>query len=176
MKDKKYFVGFKVESDDDKAKEEILNLLESNKELGITLDELGITEEQLQDPKYQYVIKEDEGKDNEKFGKEEFSVINLYKYVSDSYGTSNIGSNSRNFCINLVSRTATSMFRYQDIISITPNPGFGKGGSNIYSVFKFRGGSNCKHYWLKFKYDTDTQSLVEAPIGEQPIQINKGSV
>jgi hypothetical protein len=27
------------------------------------------------------------------------------------------------------------------------NPGFGSGGSNSYSVFKYKGGPNCQHYW-----------------------------
>lgn len=157
---------------------EVLNLLNDNKDLGIDWSDLGIDESQLDDIKYQHPIEDDikdEG-DRKDFNKQEFKVTNLYKYVSDVYGSSEIGPNSRGFCKNLVARTKVSAFRYKDILSITPNKGFGQGGSNIYSVYKFRGGTNCKHYWKMFKYDSDTESLIEAPTSEQPVQVNKGSV
>jgi len=154
--------------------EQVNDLLDLNEDLGISWSELGITENDLNDVKYQYSITEEE--DNDKFNKQEFRLINMYKYVSDEYGSSEVGNNSRGFCRKLVARTKLSAFRFEDIFKITPNKGLGLGGSDSYSVFKYRGGSNCKHYWRKYKYDTQERKLVQAPIDQQPVQINKGSV
>ena len=106
------------------------------------------------------------------FSSEEFSVINLYRYISTQYGPSYIGKNTRPFCKMLVSRTNASLMRREDITRLnSSNPGFGLGGSNTYSIFDFRGGSNCYHFFVKYKYDTETRNLVEAPVGDQPNQI-----
>jgi hypothetical protein len=148
------------------GKKHLVDWLDKNKDWGYTLDELGITEDELRDKKYQHNINEDDTK--QKFNKEEFRVINLYQYVSDFYGSSNIGTKSRDFCKRMVNITSSRLLSQNDIIAFNgENPGFGKGGSNSYSVFNYRGGSNCKHYWLKFKYDTDSGNLVEAPADEQ---------
>lgn len=49
------------------------------------------------------------------------------------------------------------------------NKGFGKGkGSNPYSIFKYVGGSNCKHYWEMVEVKIDEDGL--------PYEINKGRV
>jgi len=94
---------------------------------------------------------------------EKFRVIRLYKYFG------NISDNSRPFCRTLVRRTDISLLRKEDIELLnTQNPGFGKGGSNDYSVFNWRGGANCKHKWVKYYYDQDTMNLVKAP--DQPTQ------
>ena len=95
--------------------------------------------------------------------------MNLYRYISTQYGPSNIGPRTRPFCKTLVSRTNLSLMRKQDIDMLnSSNPGFGKGGSNTYSVFNWRGGVNCKHIWVKYKFDTTTNNLIKAPIQDQP--------
>jgi hypothetical protein len=67
--------------------------------------------------------------------------------------------------------------RYQDILKLNgSNPGFGQGGSNLYSVFRFRGGVRCKHVWVKYKYNKVTKELTEAPRSEQPKQIGAGNL
>ena len=67
--------------------------------------------------------------------------------------------------------------RYVDILKLNgSNKGFGAGGSNIYSVFKFRGGVNCKHIWVKYLFNKTTNALVEAPRSAQPLQIDAGDV
>ena len=30
------------------------------------------------------------------------------------------------------------------------NPGFGPRGTDIYDIWKYSGGANCKHYWQKY--------------------------
>ena len=67
--------------------------------------------------------------------------------------------------------------RYVDILKLNgSNKGFGQGGSNIYSVFKFRGGVNCKHIWVKYSYNKKTRELVKAPRNQQPKMIDAGKV
>lgn len=145
-------------------KNQFLNFIEENN-LGVSISELGITEEQLNDPQYQHSIDEDEMK----FEQMNFAVIRLYKYVSPDYGASGVGSNTRDFCKNLVQRTSLSLMRYEDIDRLnSAQPGMGKGGSNSYSVFNWRGGDNCKHIWVKYLFDTTTNNLVIAPQSDQP--------
>jgi len=150
-------------------KDAIIEFLESNEDLGITIEELGINEDHLYDPDYFVVM---DGEDMmEEFSKEEFRIIPLYKYVSNIYGPSNVGPNTRPFCRTLVLRTSASLMRFSDITALNGlNPGFGKGGSNTYSIFNYRGGVNCKHKWVKYFYDTDTMNLVKTPRNEQPRQ------
>ena len=131
-------------------------------ELGIPLETLGLKLDDLNnfydidDTDYQYV--------EQKFNTEEkFRVIRLYKYFGD------ISDNSRPFCRTLVRRTNLSLMRKEDIEQLnTQNPGFGKGGSDTYSVFNWRGGVNCVHKWVKYYYDEETMNLVLAP--DQPQQ------
>jgi len=69
------------------------------------------------------------------------------------------------------------LMRYVDILKLNgSNKGMGLNGANVYSVFKWRGGVNCKHIWVKYIYDMETQKLVTAPQSEQPKQTGKGDV
>lgn len=146
---------------------------ESLNNLGISIDSLGLTIADIDNLDYIWDINDDDlgvPSSTTQFGStEEFSVINLYRYISTEYGPSYIGDNTRRFCKMVVSRTNASLMRYEDIIRLnSQNPGLGKGGSNSYSVFEWRGGANCKHMWAKYKYDTETKNLVESPSTDQP--------
>ena len=158
------------------AKDNILEAID-DPELGISIESLGLTIEDLDNEKYMYNINEDEIESQE-FAKSDLQ--NLYRYVahtSSGYGSDNIGTNSRSFCKKIARRTNTSLMRYVDILKLNgSNKGFGQGGSNIYSVFRFRGGVNCKHRWVKYIFNKKTKSLVEAPRSEQPRQIDAGDV
>jgi hypothetical protein len=147
--------------------------------LGISISNLGIDIADLDSLDYIWDINdEDRGIPSEttQFASlEKFRVINLYRYISREYGPSYIGPNTRRFCKMVVSRTNNSLMRYEDIVRLnSQNPGLGKGGSDSYSVFEWRGGANCKHIWVKYKYDTVEQKLVPAPITDQPrnVQVN----
>ena len=133
-----------------------------NQQLGIPLETLGLKLEDLND--FYDVDDTDNHYVEQKFNTQEnFRVIRLYKY----FGT--IGDNSRRFCRTLVNRTNLSLMRREDIEKLnTQNPGFGKGGSDSYSVFNWRGGANCVHKWVKYYYDEETMNLVLAP--DQPQQ------
>jgi hypothetical protein len=152
--------------------EEFCDWFESLNNLGISIDSLGIDIADLDSLDYIWDINdEDKGipSSTTQFSQENFSVINLYRYISTEYGPSYIGANTRRFCRMLVARTNASLMRYEDIVRLnSSNPGLGKGGSNSYSVFEWRGGVNCRHIWAKYKYDTETKNLVKAPSTEQP--------
>jgi hypothetical protein len=166
-------ITFSDLSDEDKKKEIQLETLKElmcdymeEKNLGITYEDLGITQADLDEAGYIDIDTEDYN-----FGKQEFRLIRLYKYVSTASGyVNNIGPKSRSFCVRTATRTNASLMRHQDIIALNnSNPGFGKGGSNSYSVFDWRGGSNCKHKWVKYIYDEDSKRILKAPTNEQPV-------
>ena len=161
------------------AKENILDALD-DPELGVSIESLGLTIEDLDNVNFMHVINDNDLNisDSQGFAKSDFQ--NLYRYVahtSSGYGSDNIGTNSRSFCKKVAKRTNIALMRYVDILKLNgSNKGFGQGGSNIYSVFRFRGGVNCKHIWVKYVYNKRTKELVEAPKIEQPRQIDAGDV
>lgn len=155
------------------SEQEMIDVFESLNNLGISIDSLGLTIADIDDLDYIWDINDNDlgvPSSTTQFGEQEnFSVINLYRYISTEYGPSYIGANTRRFCKMVVARTNASLMRYEDIIRLnSQNPGLGKGGSNSYSVFEWRGGANCKHIWAKYKYDTETKNLVKAPSTDQP--------
>lgn len=59
----------------------------------------------------------------------------------------------RGFCRTLMA--ANKVYRYEDLKeaeSKVVNAGFGKGGSNTYSIWKYKGGVNCRHFWQRVIY------------------------
>ena len=157
------------------AKQNIIDALD-DPSLGVSIDSLGISEDDINNVKFMHIIGDSDL--SEEFAASD--ITNLYRYVahtSSGYGSDNIGVNSRSFCKKLSKRTNTSLMRYVDILKLNgSNKGFGQGGSNLYSVFKFRGGVNCKHIWVKYFFDKSTKKLIEAPRSEQPKQIDKGNL
>jgi hypothetical protein len=155
--------------------EEFCDWFETLNNLGIPIAGLGITVADLDILDYIWDLNDDDKgipSSTTQFSQENFSVINLYRYISMEYGPSSIGPNTRRFCKMLVSRTNASLMRQQDITRLnSSNPGLGKGGSDSYSVFDWRGGANCKHMWVKYKYDTESKNLVKAPSADQPRNI-----
>lgn len=116
-----------------------------------------------------WAIRKLEQIDKENFGSEKFRTIKLYRYVSNKYGASNVGPKTRPFCRTLALRTSAAMMTWESITNMNSmNPGFGKGGSDSYSVFNYRGGKNCVHKWVKYLYDPQTNNLVKSP--KQPTQ------
>ena len=149
------------------GKEDFIKTLEDDESFGIRLEELGLTLEQLDDTKYQYELTEEDY--NIEFSKLDMAsdIIKLYKYVPVRTPKSN---KSRAFCQRLVARTNISLMRYHDILRLNgSNPGLGKGGSNSYSIFLYRGGKWCIHEWRSYLYNKVTQELVVNP--QQPTQV-----
>lgn len=74
----------------------------------------------------------------------------LVRYM---YSPQKYNANSRPFCKKMVD--ANKVYRKEDIQAMTTkavNPGFGKGGSDTYSVWLWKGGSRCQHRWLRKTY------------------------
>ena len=142
------------------VEEFVSDWLDEQEQIGISLEELGLTIDDLNDF---YDLDESDYTDQvEKFATSK--IIPLYRYFGK------ISDNSRRFCRTLVTRTNASLMRKQDIEALnSSNPGLGKGGSDTYSVFNWRGGANCKHKWVKYFYNQDTMNLVKSP--EQPTQV-----
>jgi hypothetical protein len=60
---------------------------------------------------------------------------------------------SREFCKKMVE--AAKVYKKEDILKAgkrVVNAGFGEGGKNTYSVWKFKGGPRCHHYWMRLTY------------------------
>ena len=61
--------------------------------------------------------------------------------------------NSREFCKKMVS--AKKVYRKEDIMQMSQkvvNAGFGKGGSNTYDIWLYKGGARCHHFWMRKTY------------------------
>ena len=69
----------------------------------------------------------------------------VYKYRS-----SNVASNTRQFCSRMMG--LSRFYTREEIDALdTFNEEFGPGvGGGRYSIFKYKGGANCQHYWQKF--------------------------
>ena len=66
--------------------------------------------------------------------------------------TGPISSNSRNFCIAMVSLGKIYTQTEIDAMSRIPlQPGMGPRGANTYDIFKYKGSVNCQHYWEKLR-------------------------
>ena len=74
----------------------------------------------------------------------------LVRYV---YSPATTKNNSRQFCSKMVS--AKKVYRKEDIVAmekIVVNEGFGKGGSDKYSIWLYKGGARCHHKWFRKTY------------------------
>ena len=66
-----------------------------------------------------------------------------YRYTGSLAG-------ERDFCRKMTS--TNKIYRKEDIIAMgrrAVNPGWGKGGANTYSIWKWKGGALCKHKWFR---------------------------
>jgi len=67
--------------------------------------------------------------------------------------TGGVRKNTRDFCRVLFN--AKKIYRKEDIQSmdnVPVNAGFGKGGSDTYSIWLYKGGPNCYHKWTRVVY------------------------
>ena len=71
----------------------------------------------------------------------------------------------RGFCRAM--QRLNKVYRRDEINSLNSmNPGFGEGGSDSYSVFNWKGGVNCRHYWEKltmFRRGRETVFISQGP-------------
>jgi hypothetical protein len=75
-----------------------------------------------------------------------------YVYTTDNFLTNKSGT-SRDFCRLMVG--AKKVYRKEDVIkmsSMAVNAGFGPRGASTYSIWFFKGGPECRHFWLRQVY------------------------
>ena len=75
----------------------------------------------------------------------------LVRYMYEA--APNPASSSRTFCDKMMA--AKKVYRKEDIIEMgkkAVNPGFGKGGSDTYSIWLYKGGARCNHRWTRKLY------------------------
>jgi len=80
-----------------------------------------------------------------------FLVRYMYTPYKASFKTTK--PKSREFCVKMI--RAKKVYRKEDILSMTDkvvNAGFGKGGSNTYSIWLWKGGARCSHRWTRKIY------------------------
>jgi len=80
----------------------------------------------------------------------ELDIEFLVRYM---YSPQKYSANSRPFCKKMVD--AKKVYRKEDIISMDTkvvNAGFGKGGSDTYSIWLYKGGARCQHKWIRKTY------------------------
>jgi len=93
-------------------------------------------------------------RESEQDGKTPASKLLGYTFLVRYYYSPNrVKATSREFCKKMV--RAKKVYRKEDIRSmdrIAVNAGFGKGGSDTYSIWLYKGGARCHHYWSRRTY------------------------
>ena len=93
-------------------------------------------------------------RESDQDGKTPASKLLGYTFLVRYYYSPNrVKRTSREFCKKMVS--AKKVYRKEDIKAmdqIAVNAGFGKGGSNTYSIWLYKGGARCEHYWSRRTY------------------------
>jgi hypothetical protein len=65
----------------------------------------------------------------------------------------------REFCQKMMS--ANKLYRYEDLDKeASNNAGFGIKGADSYNLFYYKGGVNCKHWWMRKIYYKKTETFV----------------
>lgn len=91
-----------------------------------------------------------------------------YVYAHDNFLINKSGT-QRDFCRKM--DAAKKIYRKQDIINMGKMPvnaGFGIKGAATYSIWLYKGGAECEHFWLRQIYKT---SLTNAKSNISPSQI-----
>jgi hypothetical protein len=73
--------------------------------------------------------------------------------VRYQYAPLRTSANSRDFCTKMVS--AKKIYRKEDIIQMgsqAVNAGWGLNGAATYSIWEFKGGGDCHHFWMRKTY------------------------
>lgn len=88
--------------------------------------------------------------------------------------TGETSSNSRDFCKKMTQ--ANKLYRIEDIQRMSSqvvNEGWGPNGTDTYDILLYKGGGNCKHYWVRETYRL--KSDVNNPNNQQisPAQARK---
>lgn len=78
---------------------------------------------------------------------------------------------SRDFCSRMIG--AMKVYRKEDIISAgnqAVNPGWGPNGADTYSIWLYKGGGSCRHFWMRQTYLQKDNKLVSVNEAKALIQ------
>lgn len=93
--------------------------------------------------------------------------------VRYAYGPKRVSKNTRAFCRKMIA--ADKIYRKEDIVgskypanlggmsALPVNPGWGPNGANTYDIFKYKGGGDCHHKWIRKTYRSKTSIDVNNP-------------
>lgn len=89
----------------------------------------------------------------------------LFRYEKDPRVKAKDPNNSRDFCVQMMALSQTTVWTYEDIRvmdDITMGRAMPSGG-NSFDCFKWRAGNYCQHRWVKYYYDIESKKLVKKP-------------
>jgi len=95
-----------------------------------------------------------------------------YVYTQDNFLTQKGGT--RDFC--KLMETSKKIYRKEDILQMSNkavNPGWGPRGANTYSIWLYKGGGNCHHFWLRQIYKTSLRGAKSNISSKQLISYTK---
>jgi hypothetical protein len=78
---------------------------------------------------------------------------------------------SRDFCSRMIG--AMKVYRKEDIIAAgnqSVNPGWGPNGADTYSIWLYKGGGSCRHFWMRQTYLQKDNKLVSVNEAKALIQ------
>tara|TARA_R110001599_G_scaffold26754_1_gene94316 strand:- start:204 stop:971 length:768 start_codon:yes stop_codon:yes gene_type:complete len=110
--------------------------------------------------------------DHPEYGQDTDLIKVRYKYKQGNF--SNIGR-SREFCDKMMSANRT--YRKEDIIFAgdrSVNPGWGPYGASTYSIWEFKGGALCRHWWERRTFLKKNNKRVTVNEARDIIRANDG--
>ena len=96
-----------------------------------------------------------------------------YVYATDNFLTNKSGT-SRDFCRDMVA--AKKIYTKEDLVNANSqvvNKGFGIDGTQKYNIFLFKGGPECRHYFLRRIYKTSLRGAKSKISSKQLIGYTK---
>lgn len=102
---------------------------------------------------------------------EQDKVIDSVQFITRYVYSGNL-SGEREFCSKML--RAKKVYRKEDIIAMEKqvvNEGFGKGGSDTYSIWLWKGGPRCNHKWLRRTYASFETKIDPTNPNAEPLSI-----
>ena len=99
-----------------------------------------------------------------------YDKIGRYYKVRYQYAEGRSSSNTRDFCEDMMSASARGIVYTKEAILDMEyervNAGWGAGGSDYYSIWLYKGGGNCGHYWRRkiYRYNMVEDGIENASI------------
>ena len=95
--------------------------------------------------------------------------------VRYSYAPNRASDDSRDFCKKMVS--ANKVYRKEDIVMMSSkavNAGWGLKGADTYDIWKYKGGGDCHHFWMRKTYMAKGKGKIDVSSPLAPtISVNK---